>query len=227
MHLIKAANYKIAAMNTDMISYYKDRAVEYEKIYTKPERQADLLKATEILQSFFTGKDVMEIACGTGYWTERIATVANSILATDINEAVLNIARLKTYTNATVEFNAADMYTLPPNKKYQSLFGGFIWSHVKLQELDLFVNTINRLVPPGSTIVFMDNNYVTGSSLPVASKDELGNTYQLRNLENGTTHSVIKNFPSEKFIRNVLNGKATEIEFINLEYYWILKYTNI
>ncbi len=214
-------------MNTDMISYYKDRAIEYEKIYTKPERQDDLQRAAEALQSFFSGKDVLEIACGTGYWTERIASVANSILATDINEAVLNVARLKTYSNATVEFKAVDMYTLPSNKKYQSLFGGFIWSHIKLQELDSFINTINRLIPPGGTIVFIDNNYVPGSSLPVAHTDEFGNTYQLRKLENGTTHSVIKNFPPEKFIQNVLSGKATAIEFLNLQYYWILKYTNI
>jgi hypothetical protein len=32
-------------MNTDLISYYRDRAKEYENIYLKPERQDDLATA--------------------------------------------------------------------------------------------------------------------------------------------------------------------------------------
>ena len=54
----------MAKINNDLVSYYKDRAQEYEKIYFKPERQADLQKATDILQKIFTGKTVHEIACG-------------------------------------------------------------------------------------------------------------------------------------------------------------------
>lgn len=60
-------------MNTDIISYYKDRAKEYEKKYSKPERQEDLKSIATILQEIFADKQVLEIACGTGYWTEKIA----------------------------------------------------------------------------------------------------------------------------------------------------------
>ncbi len=66
-------------MNSDMVSYYKDRANEYEKIYSKPERQNDLLLAGQILQDIFHDKEVFEIACGTGYWTEKISKTAHSI----------------------------------------------------------------------------------------------------------------------------------------------------
>ena len=82
-------------MNTNLISYYKQRAAEYEAIYAKPERKEDLDKAAEILKAIFTDKHVLEIACGTGYWTKHISETAESVLATDINPEVLEIARLK------------------------------------------------------------------------------------------------------------------------------------
>lgn len=214
-------------MRSDIISYYKERAKEYEKIYSKPERQSDLLLAGQILQNIFTGKEVFEIACGTGYWTKKIAATAKSILATDINDTVIEIAKAKNYLPAKVDFQLADIFKLANITQYESLFGGFIWSHVKLQELHNFIDVVNSLVERDKTLVFMDNNYVAGSNLPVTDKDNSGNTYQTWKLENGTTYKVLKNFPTEKFIRQLLTGKAADINFINLDYYWILQYKKI
>ncbi|MES2780773.1 MAG: hypothetical protein V4651_12845 [Bacteroidota bacterium] len=57
-------------MNTDLVSYYHQRAKEYEKLYAKPERQEDLKEIATVLQGIFINKNVFEISCGTGYWTE-------------------------------------------------------------------------------------------------------------------------------------------------------------
>jgi demethylmenaquinone methyltransferase/2-methoxy-6-polyprenyl-1,4-benzoquinol methylase len=73
----------------------------------------------------------------------------------------------------------------------------------------------------------MDNKYIEGSNLPVTDKDNLGNTYQTRTLENGSTHKVLKNFPTETFIQQLLIDRAADINFLNLKYYWILTYKNI
>ncbi len=212
-------------MNTDLVSYYKDRANEYEKIYAKPERQADLKNAASILQEIFTAKHVLEIACGTGYWTEKIAQTASSILATDINNSVIEIAKLKDFSNKNVSFEIADIYNFADNKKYESLFGGFIWSHILLQDLDKFLATITSLVAPGSTVVFMDNNFVAGSNHPLVETDKEGNTYQLRKLDNGTAHLVLKNFPTEEFLRSKVSALSDELTFFNSTYYWIMCYT--
>ena len=214
-------------MNSDIVSYYRDRAKEYEKIYARPERQGDLLLAEKILQDAFAGKSVLEIACGTGYWTEKISATAKNILATDINDSVIEVARSRIYAQGKVDFEVADLYNLKNRSKYESLFGGFIWSHIKLQDLDKFVSITNSLVEKRGTIVFIDNNYVEGSNLPVISQDDSGNTYQTRTLENGTRHKVLKNFPAEEILTQLLTGKATDINFINLKYYWVLKYSKI
>ena len=212
-------------MNTDIVSYYKDRAKEYEKIYSKPERQEDLESAATILQEIFAGKQVLEIACGTGYWTEKIAEKATSIFATDINETVIDIAKKKDLSGKQVSFELADIYNFPDHNKFESLFGGFIWSHILLQDLDKFISTVNRLVSPGGTVVFMDNNFVEGSNHPITKIDEQGNTFQTRKLEDNTTHLVLKNFPTKMFLRHKLNDIAGEFKFFNLTYYWIICYT--
>lgn len=136
-------------MNSDIVQYYRERANEYEKIYAKPERQKELLVVTHTLQDIFRDKNVYEIACGTGYWTERIAKSARSILAADINETVIEVAKTKTYSPATVAFRTADIFKTTYEFKSESLFGGFIWSHIKLQDLNNFINIISNMVSRG------------------------------------------------------------------------------
>jgi len=211
-------------MNTDLIRYYKDRAKEYENIYLKPERQDEIKTATTLLQNLFAGKTVFEIACGTGFWTEKIAGTATSILATDINKSVIEIAEQKSYPKNNVTFDLADIFDLSIKTRYESLFGGFIWSHIKLQDLDKFLDAVNNSILPGGTVVFMDNNFVEGNSHPITNSDQEGNTFQTRKLANGTTHLVLKNFPTERFLRKKLAGIGTDLKFINLKYYWVLVY---
>ena len=213
-------------MNRDLETYYKERAKEYEKIYLKPERQENLREMESILKEIFAGRELIEIACGTGYWTEIIAETASEILATDINSAVLKIAKNKDYKNAKVTVREADFNKIKSPGNHESLFGGFIWSHIKIQELPEFINLVKGQVVKDGIAVFIDNTYVKGSSTPISLKDKAGNTYQNRTLDNGKDYLVLKNFPTEKFIKKLLKGKAEDIRFIRLKYYWTLIFRN-
>src|ERR671923_1152480 len=97
--------------------YYARRAAEYEKIFDKPERQADLARMRADIPALFRGERVLEVACGTGYWTPLIAAQAESVLATDYNEETLLIARTKNYPKSNVRFERADAYALPQWKE--------------------------------------------------------------------------------------------------------------
>jgi 2-polyprenyl-3-methyl-5-hydroxy-6-metoxy-1,4-benzoquinol methylase len=211
-------------MNTDLILYYKERAKEYEQVYLKPERQEDIRNTTIILQEQFSGKTVLEIACGTGFWTERISQTAAAVLATDINETVIEVAKQKKYVNAPVTFERADIFNFCSENKYEALFGGFIWSHIPLQRMDQFLRILNSFTSPDGTIVLMDNNFVKGSNSPITYTDEKENTFQTRRLEDGSMHLIMKNFPTENFLREKLADMAFDIQFIKLKYFWILCY---
>lgn len=212
-------------MNIDIVEYYAKRAKEYERIYDKPESQAELLELKKRLKADFIDLDALEIACGTGYWTQFIAETATSMLATDINQQVMDVAKAKTYPKQNVVFALADSYSLADIlPAFAAGFGGFIWSHIPLEKLTNFLDTLHSKIKGHGKIVFIDNTYVAGSSTMISQRDSNGNTYQRRLLEDDTSHLVLKNFPTETQIRLLLKGKAVHVEFKQLQYFWYLIY---
>src|SRR5438876_2348376 len=211
---------------SNLPDYYARRAGEYEKIFAKPERQEDLARLQTLLPGLFAGRDVLEVACGTGYWTPLISGSARSVLATDIKEEVLEIARHKSYPKHNVTFQVADAYTLANlTGPFSAGFAGFWWSHIPKQRLSRFLDCFDSRLCSGAVLVFLDNNYVEGSSTPIARRDSDGNTYQKRKLEDGTEFEVLKNFPTETELRASLNASADVVEVTQFKYYWCLRYT--
>lgn len=205
--------------------YYARRAAEYEKIFDKPERQADLARMRKDIPALFKGERVLEIACGTGYWTPLIAQHAESVLATDYNEETILIAKTKAYPRSNVRFERADAYALPDWKqKFSACYAGFWWSHVLLARLDSFLAGLEQRLEPGARVAFMDNRYVEGSSTPISRRDTHGNTYQTRRLADGSSHEVLKNFPSAAELRSRLGRFGTEVAVTEYQYYWVASY---
>lgn len=210
--------------NQDTITYYARRAPHYDELYTKPERQRDLAELRIYLQATFAGQNVLEIACGTGFWTQAIAETAASVLATDINEPMLEIALQKVYPRHNVVFEARDMYHVAADGGFDALFGGFIWSHIPLEQLEHWLDHLHSLLKPGCRVVFTDNNFVPGSNTPVAGSDKEGNIFQQRKLPDGAEYLIVKNFPKTPDFDQLLQHRGRNIRVENLEYYWLLSY---
>lgn len=205
-----------------LAEYYARRAAEYERIYAKPERQADLGALRARIATLFAGKRVLELACGTGYWTEVIAGTAAQLTAVDLNDEVLAIARTKKDAGK-VEFVRASAYEIPDfGRAHDALFAGFWWSHVPLEKLDDFLEHARLAIAPGGMLAFLDNRYVEGSSTPVSRRDARGNGYQTRKLEDGSSHEVLKNFPAEGELiqRAARHGWGAHVDL--LAHYWLL-----
>ena len=208
-----------------LAAYYAARAREYERIYAKPERQADLARLRELIPGYLARRSVLEIACGTGYWTQAIAQVASKVTAIDINPETLEIARAKNLPAERVAFSVADVHDLPPDfSAFTGAFAGFWWSHMLRAERPGFVESLHRALAPGAVVVILDNRYVEGSSTPISHVDADGNSFQRRRLDDGSEHVVLKNFPIEAELRTELDGIAAQVEYTALEYYWLLKY---
>lgn len=154
-----------------MVRDYADRAREYERIYDKPERQADLRRFKELGAGWYSGADVFEVACGTGYWTEVIACSAASVFATGINQEVLALARAKPIDCSRVRFERAEAYALPIlPQTFTAGFGGFWWSHIPRARIQDFLRGFHQVLSPGARVMFIDNSYVEGSSTPTRSR---------------------------------------------------------
>ena len=209
-------------------AYYAQRAQEYDRIFQKPERQDDLRILRSFVLETFAGRNVLEVACGTGYWTQVLARTAQSVTAFDINDTVLEIARAKPLYGAKVELRREDAYALPMfPQRFNGGLAGFWWSHVPKGRLRSFLTSLHRAFAPNATMVFIDNAYVEGSSTPISHADADGNTYQKRTLDDGSTYEVLKNFPTEEELRCALRGLATNVRVGFLPNYWVLTYTPI
>ncbi len=211
------------AADLELTTYYAWRAREYERVYDKPERREDLARLRERLPTLFADRSVLEVACGTGCWTQCLVPAAPAVYATDINEEVLAVARAKPRINDRVTLARADAFSLPePPFPCNAGFAGFWWSHLRRNEIDPFLQGFFGRLTVDARFAFIDNVYVEGSSSPIDRTDRNGNTYQRRTLSDGSVHEVLKNFPSDDELRKALSPYARTLKVERLPYYWLV-----
>ena len=212
--------------DADLARYYARRADSYERIYQKPERQAELRALEAWLPGVFAGRRVLEIACGTGWWTPHGARDAAAWLATDLNPETLAIARAKALP-ACVQVSQLDAWQLDTlgTQHFDAAFAGFWWSHVESARLPGWLDQLHARLQPGARVVFLDNRYVPGSSTPIARTDAAGDSWQRRTLDDGSVHEVLKNFPTRDEALSALGGQARDARWTEHPHYWVLDYT--
>ena len=207
-----------------MKAYYAARAKEYDQIYAKPERQTDLRLIEQWLPSRFEGARVLEIAAGTGYWTQFIAPVAASVLGLDSSVETLHIAQTRP-NNARAQWLVGDAYALPASRElYDAAFAGFWFSHIPLARQKEFLLGLNKTLQSGARVVMLDNLYVEGNSTPLTAPDPEGNTYQIRKLADGSSHRVLKNYPNEFDLCELVAAFGVQPTYTQWQYYWAFEY---
>jgi protein-L-isoaspartate O-methyltransferase len=202
--------------------FYAKSASNHDRVYDKPERQHDLAAMRAHVAQALRGHVVLELACGTGYWTSIIAESADSVVATDINAEMIEMAKLRGLPPDKVQFRVADAYNLPDDiGSYTAVFIGFWWSHVKREQQEKFLAQLRSKVGD-ILLVLLDDVYVEGSSDTVARTDLEGNTYQIRIAPDGERYEIPKTYPSDSALRKKLASSVREIRITRLEYYWLL-----
>ena len=212
-------------IDTSLTNYYAARAREYEQIYARPERQTDIERLQIMLPGLFADRRVLEVACGTGYWTRFVIRDAKSVVAVDASPETLEIAAERDWPPGCVTFRAGDAYDLTEELgTFDAAFAGFWWSHIPARDRWAFLGSLDQRLLAGSKVVLLDNLFVEGNSTPIAHTDADGNTYQRRRLSDGSEHDVLKNFPSEMELRADVAAFGQNVHFTPLEYYWLLSY---
>lgn len=208
-----------------MVAYYAERAQEYERIYEKPERQEQLGELKRLVRATFASRSVIEVACGTGYWTAVAAEAAKHVTAFDVNESVVALARAKGLDPRRVEFRLGDAYE-PPSfaEGFDAALVAFWWSHMPRKRVPGFLERLHALLEPGALVLCLDNTFVAGQSTPITRTDGDGNTFQTRRLENGNEFEVLKNYPTEDELRAAVGSAADNVEVKWLQHYWVLSY---
>lgn len=210
-------------MSAELIEHYKLRAPEYEAIYFRPDAQRlyELEELARALRGWLAGRNVLEIATGTGWWTVHAASVAKSVTATDANQAMLDIARQKPLPD--VRFLIADAYNL---EEVEGEFDGFVanfWlSHVPHAKLPDFLNGVRKRLKPGGRVFMADNVFVESFGGKFIQEPGEQDTYRIRVDKQGREHKVLKNYYTEEQLRQMLAGMNNVQIHVGPCYWWIM-----
>lgn len=203
--------------------FYAKSASNHDRIYDRPERQSDLADMRQHVAEVLRGHTVLELACGTGYWTRLLAEVADRVVATDINPEMIAMAQLRKLPADKVTLRVADAYDLPGDLgDFTAVFIGFWWSHVRRDQQEKLLAQVKAKYGKDLLVVLLDDAYVEGSSETVARTDLEGNTYQIRTAPDGERYEIPKSYPSDSALRKKLASSVREIKIVRLEYYWLL-----
>jgi len=102
-----------------------------------------------------TGDTVVEIGCGVGRLTRAIAPAVGRVIALDISERMLAIARQGNLPNA--EFQVAQGFTLPgiPDGSADLVLGYCVFQHLPTHAaLKSYLAEMYRVTKPGGIITF-------------------------------------------------------------------------
>lgn len=208
-------------------SYYGCRAPEYEKIYYRddPLRQKEQAEIAAAMKAVFANRHVLELACGTGFWTALAAEVVESILAIDISEEMLAIAKRKNLPREKVTFRIADAYSLSSIRgTFDACLANFWLSHVPKRQLNNFLRQLHRKLSPGAAVFITDNCYVPGVGGQLVEKLGCQDTFKLRELSDGSQCEVLKNYYDSGQLHQIFAEFSSELRINIGDYFWWVSY---
>jgi SAM-dependent methyltransferase len=102
-----------------------------------------------------SGMGVLELGCGTGYFTRELARSGADIVAIDVSPELLEIAEADCPAE-NVRYEAQNACALTyPNDVFDSVVGSSVLHHLEINEA---LREIYRVLKPGGTIYFTEPN---------------------------------------------------------------------
>lgn len=173
----------------DQIGYYRHRASEYDAT-AYGDVAAARQRISRLVTEMHPGGKVLEIACGTGLWTEAIAELAGAVTAIDAAPEVVDIARQRVVA-ANVTFEVADVFAWKTDERFDVVFFSAWLSHVPSSRFEEFWRLLRSLLATDGRVLFIDEHVEESAKESyVAGRGEIVE----RRLSDGRTFRIIKNF---------------------------------
>ena len=171
------------------LAYYRRRADEYDDT-SYGDLDAARSRIARLVGEMQPFGAVLEIACGTGMWTDRLAAAADSVVALDAAPETVAIARARVRAD-NVSFEVADIFAWRSATGFDVIFFSAWLSHVPTDRFAAFWDILRGLLADDGRVLFVDEpadirdkeSYVEGRAEIVE-----------RQLRDGSTHRIVKNF---------------------------------
>lgn len=182
------------------IDYYRARAQEYDEWFYRQGRydrgaqhtHTWETEASTIRQQLLGTRapQILEMACGTGIWTQELIKIGNEVTALDASPEMININRAKLQSEK-VTYHQANLFQWEPDRQYDMVFFGFWLSHVPAEKLSGFLQTVNKALKPDGRLFIIDSRRVEASTAANQNVHHEGEI-QGRILNDGREFQIVK-----------------------------------
>lgn len=184
--------------------FYRARAPEYDQWWQRRghydrgqevaaewNRQIDQVEAA--LDRFGASGDVLELAGGTGWWTERLARSADRLTVVDSSTETLDLNRQRV-GRGDIEYVVADLFEWRPARTYDVVFFSFWLSHVPRARFGDFWSLVRSCLGPQGRAFLIDNRTdpTEGAEMNDPHVVHYGTDLHLRRLSDGSEYRVVK-----------------------------------
>lgn len=188
----------------EQIAYYRARAGEYDEWFLRRGRYdhgpafnarwfAEADEVRQALARFDPRGAVLELAGGTGIWTERLLRTADHITVVDSSPEVLAINRARVGAERAA-FVEADLFTWAPDRRYDVVFFSFWLSHVPPERFAEFWRRVGEWLAPGGRAFFVDSLYTPTTTAADHRLEGEDATTMTRRLNDGREFRIVKVF---------------------------------
>lgn len=205
--------------------YYSKRAQEYDNTYHRPDkiRLKELKFLAEYITSTFKGKTVLELACGTGFWTSELLKSAKKVLASDYSENMLEIAGERLSENPNIIILQADAYNPPVSyPKFNGAMANFWFSHIPKNKIKKFLNTLHSRLAENSVVLLADDIYIEDRGGELIRKDQ--DSFKRRKLNSGEQFDILKNYYTKNQLEKIFSKYSKKLEIKYLTNFWVVRY---
>lgn len=188
----------------EQLDYYRARAAEYDQWWLRQGRYnrgttlnaqwfAEAAQVSAALSAFRPAGRILEIACGTGIWSEQLLLFASHLTAVDGSPEMLaiNAARLR---SPGVRYVEANLFEWQPTDRFDTVFFGFWLSHVPPERFADFWSLVGSCLSPGGRVFFVDSRHEESSTAVDHRLPAPKATILRRHLNDGREFQIYKIF---------------------------------
>ena len=185
----------------EQVAYYRARAPEYDDWFFRRgpydhgaawngRWRAEIGELAAALDAARPSGRILELACGTGLWTERLAPHATALTCVDASPEVLAINRRR-MRGTSICYVCADVFHWRPTARYDFVFFGFWLSHVPAGSFIPFWSMVASCLSEGGRVFFADNRRPPEGS-PIDTEARSGSPRSRRRLADGREFEIVK-----------------------------------
>jgi len=178
----------------EQIAYFGARAPEYDAAMGPDPSDLGFdewqkLRA-KVGDTPFAG-DVVDLAAGTGRWTELFKDKADTVTLVDAASETLELAR-KRLGDQNLTFVVADLFDWKPDRQYDIVFSSFWLCHVPPDLVPGFVDLVTSASRAGGSAVLVDEHTFDDPGLAAAAAQQEDPWVSHRTVQDGRRYRLVK-----------------------------------